>query len=335
VIAGGLLFAGSRDQGPEANAASAQVKDEGTRPLGVPEKQQVTLPPGADAAAVYLALTQEIRTLTEQAMSTGNAETQARAFGDVEAKLLAFREQYPGTPEANDAAFQLGTMSFGTQRHEQAHQYLVEYLAKADESQHDQVGYARFYLAEVYRAQGKYDAAEGEYKLVLSKYREVNPKMTQIAQTNLGGLNAERMVAVGSEPVAFSVKSLDGQTLSPAAYKGKVLLIDFWATWCGPCIMEMPNVKSVYSRYHSKGFEIVGISLDQSREKLDAYLEQQQIEWPQYFDGKWWNNDVAVKYGIRSIPTTVLVDKKGKIRYKTLRGKQLETAVQQLLNEEV
>ena len=105
--------------------------------------------------AVYLALTQEIRTLTEQAMSTGNAETQARAFGDVEAKLLAFREQYPGTPEANDAAFQLGTMSFGTQRHEQAYQYLVEYLAKADESQHDQVGYARFYLAEVYRAQAK------------------------------------------------------------------------------------------------------------------------------------------------------------------------------------
>ncbi len=336
VVAGGMLVAGRSKEAPvDAVAASAQIKDEGTKALGEPPTANVTLPPGANASAVYAALTEQIKTVSQQAMSSEAPDLRTRAFMEIEAKLIAFRKAYPGTPEALDAAFQLGTMEFGMQRPDQALPYLVEFVAKANESLHEQVGYARFYLAEIYRGQGKYDAAEGEYKLVISKYKDVNPRLTQYAQTNLDGLTAERKIAVGAEPVAFSVTSIDGKKLSPADYKGKVLLIDFWATWCGPCVMEMPNVKSVYSRYHAKGFEIVGISLDQSRDKLDAYLQQQQIEWPQYFDGKWWSNDVAVKYGITSIPTTVLIDRKGKIRYKTLRGKQLEKAVQELLDEEV
>ena len=336
VVAGGLLVAGGRKEAPtNAIAASAQIKDEGTKPIGPPLQAPVTLPPGADATAVYAALTEQIKTLSQQAMSSDAPDLRTRAFAEIEAKLVAFREAYPGTREAVDAGFQLGTMSFGMQKQDQAYPYLIEFVAKADDSQREQLGYARFYLAEIYRGQGKYDAAEGEYKLVIAKYSDVNPQLTKYAQTNLDGLTAERKIAVGSEPVAFSVKSIDGKTLSPADYKGKVLLIDFWATWCGPCVMEMPNVKNVYNRYHAKGFEIVGISLDQSRDKLDAYLRQQQIEWPQYFDGKWWSNDVAVKYGITSIPTTVLVDRKGKIRFKTLRGKQLEKAVQELLDEKV
>lgn len=111
------------------------------------------------------------------------------------------------------------------------------------------------------------------------------------------------------------------------------VIVDFWATWCGPCVAEMPNVKTVYKKYHSRGFEIVGISLDQSRDKLDAYIQQQGIEWPQYFDGKFWNNDIAQMYGIKSIPTTLLVDRHGKIRYKSLRGRQLDQAVEKLVAE--
>ena len=336
VVGGGLLVASGRKEAPaDAIAASAQIKAEETKPIGEPPSLNVTLPPGADATEVYAALTKEIKTLSQQAMSSDTPDIRTRAFAEIEAKLIAFRKAYPGTPEALDAGFQLGTMEFGMQKPDEAQTYLVEFVAKADESQREQVGYARFYLAEIYRGQGKFDAAEGEYKLVISKYSDVNPRLTTYAQTNLNNLAAERKLAVGSEPVAFNVTSIDGKKLSPSDYKGKVLLIDFWATWCGPCVMEMPNVKSVYSRYHAKGFEIVGISLDKSRDKLDAYILQQQIEWPQYFDGKWWSNDVAVKYGITSIPTTVLIDRKGKIRYKTLRGKQLEKAVQELLAEEV
>jgi thiol-disulfide isomerase/thioredoxin len=330
-----LIALGNRDSAPNDAVAGPPLKSEPTKPIGPPEKARAasTLPDGADAAEVYGKLTQEIEAISRQAMASKSPEDQARAFAEMDAKLVAFRTKYPGTPESYDAAFQLGAMSFSAQKYDQAVTYLSEFIAKSDPTETEKQAYAHFYLAEAYKMKGNYDHAEAEYKLILSKYASVNPRLTQFVQGNLEGLESERKLAIGGEPVSFNVKSIDGKTLSPAAYKGKVLLIDFWATWCGPCIAEMPNVKQVYKKYHPKGFEIVGISLDQSRQKLDQYITSNQIEWPQYFDGKWWNNDVAVRYGIKSIPTTILVDRTGKIRYKSLRGKQLETAVVQLLDE--
>jgi thiol-disulfide isomerase/thioredoxin len=296
---------------------------------------EVKLPEGSSPTDVYQKLTAEIEAQGEEANRAVNPDDKLRILESIVAKLEAFRAKYPDTPEAFDAAFQLGGMRAGMQQFDQAEKYLVEFIKKVDSSEHEKLAYAHYYLAETYKASGKYDVAEAEYKLVVRDFADVNPRLTQVAQMQLDGLQTERKLAIGSEPVAFDVKSIKGERLSPAAYKGKVLLIDFWATWCGPCIQEMPNVKSMYSKYHQKGFEIVGISLDQQREKLDRYLESQGIEWPQYFDGKWWNNDVAVSYGVKSIPTTILVDRKGKIRFKSLRGKQLEAAVEQLLAEKV
>jgi thiol-disulfide isomerase/thioredoxin len=312
-------------RGGDATAASSDKKTQGG----------AQLPAGANAAEVYGKLTQEVEALSRQAMQNSSPAEQARIFGEIEGKFVAFRERWPNTPEANDAAFQLGVMNFGMQKHAQASQFLKEFLGKSKGAERDQLAFAHYYLAEAYKAQGKYDVAEGEYKVILAQYSDVNKDLTDAVRGNLSGLSAERQLAVGGEPLAFSVKSIDGKTLSPAAYKGKVLLIDFWATWCGPCVAEMPNVKQVYAKYHPKGFEIVGISLDKSRDRLDQYIQQNQIPWPQYFDGKWWNNDVAVRYGIKSIPATFLVDKKGKIRYKSLRGPQLEKAVAELLEEKV
>jgi thiol-disulfide isomerase/thioredoxin len=251
----------------------------------------------------------------------------------MEAKLKAFRARYPDTPESLDAAFQLGALSYSVQNYEQAALLLSEYLHKADPSDREKLAFGHYYLAEAYRGAGKYDDAEGEYKTVLASFSDVNPRLTSFVQSNMAMLESERKLAVGKEPIQFSVKGIKGETLSPAEFKGKVLLIDFWATWCGPCVAEMPNVKTVYKKYHSRGFEIVGISLDQSRDKLDAYIQQQGIEWPQYFDGKFWNNDIAQMYGIKSIPTTLLVDRHGKIRYKSLRGRQLDQAVEKLVAE--
>jgi len=341
VIAGVVVLAGNRSDRPEVAIAAepthaSTVVAQPVAQTAGSTPEAATLPAGDNATEVYTALTQEIASISQQAMQPGaTPESQMRAYGLIESKLQAFRKKFANTPEANDAVFQLGALSFSVQKYPDAKRYLSEFLTKASPAERDKTAYARFYLAETNRAQGDYNAAEKDYKLILAQYRDVNPRLTQLVQSNMDGLESERRLAVGSEPVAFSVKSTTGQTLAPAAYKGKVLLIDFWATWCGPCVKEMPNVKSVYDKYHSKGFEIVGISLDQSREKMDAYIKQQGLEWPQYFDGKFWNNDVAVMYGVKSIPTTVLVDKKGKIRYKSLRGKQLETAVETLLNEKV
>ena len=333
----GLIVVGDRGADTTPALAAPPVKAEPTKPLGEPDKSdaKVKLPPGANAAEVYGKVTQEVEALSKQAMSSGNPEDQARFFAEMEAKFKAFRTRYPNTPEATDAAFQLGAMSYGIQKYDQATQYLTEFIAKSDVTQREQQAYAHMYLGESYKARGAYDKAEAEYKLVLSRYSDVNQRLTQYAKVNMDGLASERKLAIGGEPVGFSVTSTEGKTLSPAAFKGKVLLIDFWATWCGPCVAEMPNVKQVYAKFHPKGFEIVGISLDQSREKLDQYVKTNEIVWPQYFDGKWWNNDVAVRYGVKSIPTTILVDRAGKIRFKSLRGKQLEAAVEKLLAEKV
>ena len=306
-----------------------------TSPSTTAKATKPTLPAGSSSEEVYTKLTAEIEADAKNV--SGTPEQQMRTFEQIAAKLELFRSKYPKSPEALDAAFQLGAMRAGMQQWAQTQKYLEEFVAGAgsDPQHKEKLAYSHFYLAEAYKNGGKYDKAEGEYKIVLRDYSAVNQRLTAYVQTSLAGLDSEKKLAIGGEPIHFDVKSISGQKLSPAAYKGKVLLIDFWATWCGPCVAEMPNVKSVYAKYHGKGFEIVGISLDQSRDKLDTYLQRQDIKWPQYFDGKYWNNDIAVSYGVKSIPATFLVDKKGKIRYKSLRGKQLEQAVAELLNEKV
>ncbi len=324
-----VLVTGAILSGGVAHAADAKK----TSPAKTTPTGGTALPPGANAAEVYGKLTKEIENLSKDVVASNSPEKQATIFKQIEGKLVAFRTRWPNTPEANDAGFQLGALNFGMQKYDVSTKYLNEYLGKTTAKDHEQAGFAHFYLAESYKAQGKYDLTEAEYKVILAKFSDVNSQLTDVTRGNLDNLATERKLAVGGEPVDFNVKSTDGKMLSPAAFKGKVLLIDFWATWCGPCVAEMPNVKNVYSKFHPQGFEIVGISLDQSRDRLDQYVKTNQIMWPQYFDGKWWNNDVAVRYGIKSIPTTILVDKAGKIRYKSLRGKQLENAVQQLLAE--
>ena len=139
-------------------------------------------------------------------------------------------------------------------------------------------------------------------------------------------------LAPGAEFPDFSVKSLTGQPLSVASLKGKVVLIDFWATWCPPCRAELPNVIATYKQYHDQGFEIIGVSLDSDRDKLDSFLKKEDgMTWPQYFDGQGWSNALAVKYGVESIPFTVLIGPDGKIISTNLRGEALGKAVKQAL----
>jgi peroxiredoxin len=134
-------------------------------------------------------------------------------------------------------------------------------------------------------------------------------------------------LAVGTTFPDFNEKDVDGKPLSIANYKGKVVMIDFWATWCGPCVGELPNVIATYQKHHAQGFEIIGVSLDQDQTKLTDFIKAKDMTWQQFFDGKGWGNKLAVKYGIESIPATFLLDGEGKIIGKDLRGDNLEAAV--------
>ncbi|MGO9528656.1 MAG: TlpA family protein disulfide reductase [Verrucomicrobiia bacterium] len=152
-----------------------------------------------------------------------------------------------------------------------------------------------------------------------------------VAQQHLASFESTRQLA--KAPLDLKFKAVDGTDVDVAKLRGKVVLVDFWATWCGPCRMEIPNVVATYNQLHKDGFEIVGISLDQSKEKLLGYTQRTGMTWPQYFDGKGWANDISSRYGINSIPAAWLVDKKGLVRTTQARGGNLATQVKALLAE--
>ena len=121
------------------------------------------------------------------------------------------------------------------------------------------------------------------------------------------------LTAAPQEPVGIHFTAVDGHPVDLAKMKGKVVLLDFWATWCPPCRGEVPHVVEAYNKFHDKGFEVIGISLDQDKAALLEFTKKNGMVWPQYFDGKGWDNLIAKKNGIQSIPAMWLVDKEGKL----------------------
>ncbi len=123
------------------------------------------------------------------------------------------------------------------------------------------------------------------------------------------------------KPVSLRFTAVGGREVDLSKMKGRVVLVDFWATDCGPCVAELPRVKAAYDRFHAQGFEAIGISCDTDKEKLERYVKQHDILWPQYFDGKQQDdNKFTVEFGIDGIPHMFLVDKKGFLHFDNVRA---------------
>ncbi|RNI27764.1 AhpC/TSA family protein [Rufibacter immobilis] len=155
-----------------------------------------------------------------------------------------------------------------------------------------------------------------------------NSKYTKALDARLGQL---RSTALGSAAPDIKLPSPQGPEISLASLRGKYVLIDFWASWCGPCRQENPNVVRMYNKYKDKGFEIFGVSLDQDRAKWLKAIENDKLTWPHVSDLKGWESSAATLYGVTAIPQTVLLDKEGKIIAKNLRGTALEEKLASLL----
>jgi len=133
------------------------------------------------------------------------------------------------------------------------------------------------------------------------------------------------------QPFDLSFTALDREIINLRDWRGRVVLVDFWATWCPPCLRDMPELLATYKRFRERDFEMVGISLDREEDRLRDYLVAQEIPWPQYFDGKGWRNEIARTRGIKELPYTILLDREGVVVESDLKGRKLDAAIESLL----
>ncbi|MEM9916488.1 MAG: TlpA family protein disulfide reductase [Bacteroidota bacterium] len=144
---------------------------------------------------------------------------------------------------------------------------------------------------------------------------------------------AAQSFVVGAQAPDFTLKTPDDQALSLSEMKGKVVLVDFWASWCGPCRKENPNVVKLYNKYKDKGFEILGVSLDRQKKRWLNAIEADGLEWKHVSDLKGWSSSAARLYSVSSIPHTVLLDREGRIIARNLRGEMLHQELKKLFGE--
>ncbi len=151
------------------------------------------------------------------------------------------------------------------------------------------------------------------------------------AQAFIAGIKRIKGVGVGDIAPDFSLNDPEGKQVSLSSLKGKYVLLDFWASWCGPCRKENPNVVRLYEQYKDKDFEIYGVSLDRDKDAWIKAIKDDNLTWVHGSDLKYWSSDVAVQYGVNGIPATYLLDQEGRVIAKNLRGAALERKLEELL----
>lgn len=183
-------------------------------------------------------------------------------------------------------------------------------------------------------------ALAGIQQLDPEKYMEIYKRVFDDLSARMPGskyldrlkqeIDSYSRLMTGTVAPDFTFPAPDGKPLSLSSFRGKIVLVDFWASWCGPCRKENPNVVRMYNKYNKKGFEILGVSLDEDKDKWIAAIKKDGLIWNHVSDLKGWSSEACKLYGIDAIPFTVLLDKEGKIIAKSLRGPALEQKLEEL-----
>jgi len=220
--------------------------------------------------------------------------------------------------DAGLVLLQMTSMEFDRQRTEASARTLNQAIEKFIETHPDD---ARAPILRLTQAQALevYDPAEAT-KLYSEFTASEDPDIMEAARKSL------ELMEMRTKPLELSFTAVDGRQVDLADLRGKVVLLDFWATWCPPCIEEAPALAAVYEKYHDQGFEIIGISLDQNQAALENFTKDNNMPWPQFFDGQGWDNELAKRFKIQSVPTVWLLDREGKLIDASPRGR-LEQSV--------
>lgn len=163
--------------------------------------------------------------------------------------------------------------------------------------------------------------------------KEITKNIEMVKKMKASQNAPKKALAVGDLAPDFTAPSLDGKTVNLKQSLGKVTLVDFWASWCGPCREENPNVVALYNDLHKNGLNIIGVSLDEDKEDWKKAVAKDKLSWTHVSNLKKWSDPIALDYGISEIPSTFLLDAQGKIVAKDLRGDELKAKVKELLSK--
>lgn len=258
----------------------------------------------------------------EMMMTKGNVLGGMGRFVDAEAAFAKVVETHPDSPLVPHAQMFRVQMLSMAEKNEGA-------LALLDQIKDDEATDSNFWWMLRVQILRSMDRTEDTIAAIHEAQETLDE--TSPVRQQLGSMLAH-LELIGSPPPAFEVPAHNREgTLTPASFRGKVTLMDFWATWCGPCMRELPNVLETYDTYHDRGFEIFGISLDKDEEKLDQTLKEKGMTWPQFFDGNGWQNALATKYEVQGIPFTILLDHEGVVQAVDVRGPALGRKVKELI----
>ena len=310
-----------------------------------------------DAGADYVQLAKEleVRELTTLMFAKYNDANLA--------KIAAFLEKHPEGPEREKVLYLRAYSIWSLRRYEEAPQAYAALLAEFPKTKFKRL--ARIREAAAYLFSGQSDKAlprlqslqedhpdkpeiyARELAYALSrcgKQKEALRFMDAVeAEMAFGGkerllprikTHFDKIRLIGKPLQAFSVKDhRTGETISPTTLKGKVVLIDFWATWCGPCLAELPHVAKAHRELSEKGFVVFGVALDEDQAKMERMIAQRNMDWLHHFDGKKWKNELAVAFDVHSIPASLMIDRAGVVRAVNLRGKEVAALASKLLEQ--
>ncbi|MGN8036290.1 redoxin domain-containing protein [Chitinophaga sp. 22321] len=170
----------------------------------------------------------------------------------------------------------------------------------------------------------------------ISRLSKAYPWLAEAKQKKEDMVRAEaiaKKTGIGATAIDFTQNNTAGKPVKLSDYRGKYVLLDFWASWCGPCRAENPNVLDNYEKYHSKGLEILGVSLDDKKDAWLKAIKDDGLEWAHVSDLKGWKNEVAKEYNIRAVPSNFLIDKEGKIVAVDLRGEELTQKLAEIFDK--